>query len=120
MSILMASIYMPVAIPDMDPDFEYICGSLNALIGDCDVNAFLLAGDFNCQASSLRYNFLLESLRSHKIICADNSLLNSESFKYVSDCHNTTSWIDHVFTNHHHHHHQRLTSVAPTSHKREM
>ena len=99
MSILMASIYMPVASPDLDPDFEFICWSLNVLIVDCDVNAFSLAGDFNCQASSLRYNFLLESLRSHKIICADNSLLNSESFTYVSDYHNTTSWIDHVFTN---------------------
>ena len=99
MSILMAYIYMPVASPDQDPDFEFICGSLNALIIDCNVNAFLLAGDFNCQASSPRYHFLLESLRSHKIICADNSLLNSESFTYVSDCHNTTSWIDHVFTN---------------------
>ena len=99
MSILMASIYMPVASPNLDPDFEFIGGSLNALIVDCDVNAFLVAGDFNCQASSPRYHFLFESLRLHKIICADDSLLNSESFTYVSDCHYTTSWIDHVFTN---------------------
>ena len=42
MSILMATIYMLVASPDLDPDFEFICGSLNALIVDCDVNAFYL------------------------------------------------------------------------------
>ena len=100
MSILMSFIYMPVASPDLDPDFEFICGSLNALIVDCDVNEISLARDFNCQASSLRYHFFLESLRLHKIICADNySLLNSESFTFVSDCHYTMLWIDHVFTN---------------------
>ena len=30
---------------------------------------------------------------------ADKYYLDANSFTYVSDCHNTVSWIDHVYTN---------------------
>jgi len=37
--------------------------------------------------------------RENKICSADNRYLNQDSFTSLSDCHNTTTWIDHVFTN---------------------
>jgi len=98
-SALVASVYMPVANTDTDQDFEFICGLLSALILDCDVNAFLFAGDFNFQFSSSRHDFFLNSLKHHTICSADNRYLNQDSFTYLSDCHNTTTWIDHVFPN---------------------
>ena len=97
--MLLASVYMPVSCPDTDSDFEFICGLLNALILECDVNSFVLVGDFNFSLNSQRHDIFMNILNCHKVFCVDSQCLDDDSFTFVSDCHNTTSWIDHVFTN---------------------
>lgn len=99
-SILLASVYMPVDTGYYsDEDFEFICGCLDALIADSHVTGYIFAGDFNFGLHSPRYDFINNSLAKHHIVMADQCLLDANSFTYVSDCHNTTSWIDHVFVN---------------------
>jgi hypothetical protein len=98
--VLLASVYMPVSSPGhVDDEFEFTCGCIDALIVDCNVCGFLLAGDFNFALNSDRHKFVLGSLASHQPVLVDQRMLESDSFTYVSDVHNTTSWIDHIVMN---------------------
>lgn len=99
---LLASVYMPVdshAVAS-DEDFEFVCGCLNALVVDSNVNGYMFAGDFNFQLNSLRHKHIADTLAQHHVCIVDQLMLNPSSFTYVSDCHNTTSWIDHILVNH--------------------
>ena len=61
--VLLASVYMPVFNPaDTDEDFEYICGYLNAMLIESNVNHFIYGGDFNFQFDTDRHEFVNESL----------------------------------------------------------
>jgi hypothetical protein len=44
------------------------------------------------------HNFIINSLHAHSAILADESYLDSHSFQFVSECHNT-SLLDHVIVN---------------------
>ena len=99
-SILLVSVYMPVDDSGpTDEDFEFVCGCLNALIAESQVNGYILAGDFNFHLKSRRHKSIMKALDDHHAVLADEYVLNPGSFTYVSDSHNTTSWIDHVLTN---------------------
>ena len=41
----------------------------------------------------------MDTFASHHATLADLRLLEQNSFTYVSDCHNTVSWIDHIIIN---------------------
>lgn len=99
-TVLLASVYMPTDTgAATDEDFEFVCGCINALIVDSSASGYIFAGDFNFRFNSLRHQFILNCLSSHCVMLADQQLLNADSFTYVSDCHNTTSWIDHILVN---------------------
>jgi exonuclease III len=100
-TIVIASIYMPVDVcaGQTDEDFEFVCGYLDALVLESHVNGYIFAGDFNFRHQSSRSKFILNSLAHHNATIADEHTMDSSSFTYISDCHNTTSWIDHVITN---------------------
>jgi exonuclease III len=100
-SILIASVYMPVndASVNADCEFENVCGSLNALITDCNVSYFILCGDLNYKFDSPRQRVTELYLNDFHGISADRYYLDQNSFTYVSDCHDTVSWIDHVIVN---------------------
>jgi Endonuclease-reverse transcriptase len=98
---LLASVYMPVDVcgGQTDEDFEFVCGCLNALIAESHVSGYILAGDFNFPFNSSRHKTIMKALDDHLAIVVDEYALDASSFTYVSDSHNTTSWLDHVLTN---------------------
>ena len=100
-TILLVSVYMPVdvGVGQTDEDFEFVSGCLNALIAESQVNGYILAGDFNFHLKSQRHKSIMKALDDHHAVLADEYALHPGSFTYVSDSHNTTSWIDHVLTN---------------------
>ena len=104
--ILLASVYMPVYDPsdNLDSEFEDVCGSLNAIITDCNVSAFVLCGDFNYKFDSTREKIIDSYLSVFPSVSADKYYLDPSNFTFVSDCHGTVSWVDHVIVN------QALTS----------
>jgi len=99
--ILIASVYMPVndASVNADCEFENVCGSLNAVITDCNVSYFILCGDVNYKFDSARQRVTESYLNEFRGISADRYHLAENSFTYVSDCHDTVSWIDYVIVN---------------------
>ena len=90
--ILLASVYMSVSNQaNTGEDFEFICGQLDALLVDSDVNHFIFAGDFNFQFYTNRYKFICDSLKNHDVVIVDEMRLPNDSFTYVSDVHNSVS-----------------------------
>ena len=99
-SILLISVYMPTdSGSEADEDFEFVCGTIDALLTDSSVTGYVIAGDFNFRPTSVRHNFICNCLTSHSPTIVDLNLLDDNSFTYVSDCHSSTSWIDHVIVN---------------------
>lgn len=98
-AILIASVYMPVDDDVFDDEFEFVCGALSAMMVDTNVNHFIFAGDFNFRFLTNRHSFIMNSLSDYNVKCADQTYLLPDSFTYVSDVHNTTSWLDHVLVN---------------------
>ena len=47
----------------------------------------------------MRCDFICNCPSSHFHTIVDLNLLDDDSFTYVSDCHSSTSWIDHVIVN---------------------
>jgi len=73
--------------------------SLCVVLTDSSATVCVIAGDFNFRPTSARCDFLCNCLSSHCPTIVDLNLLDDDSFTYVSDCHNSTSWIDHVIVN---------------------
>ena len=100
-TMLLASVYMPADVcgGQTDEDFEFVCGCLNALIAESHVSSYILIGDFNFHFKSSRHKTVMKALDAHHAVLVDEYALDASSFTYVSDSHNTTSWIDHVLAN---------------------
>jgi len=95
--IMLISVYMPTDCgSETDEDFEFVCGTIDALLTDSSVTGYVIAGDFNSRPRSVRCDFICNCLNSHCPTIVDLNLLEGDSFTYVSDCHSSTSWIDHV------------------------
>jgi hypothetical protein len=92
---------MPVNVPaeNSDDDFEFLCSCLNGIIGDSIVAGFIFGRDLNFRLKSTRHSFIINSLYDYNAILADEIYLDSHSFTFISDCHNTASWLDHVIVN---------------------
>ena len=63
------------------------------------MNHYIFAGDFNFQFYTNRYKFICDSLKNHDVVIVDEMRLPDDSFTYVSDAHNSVSWLDHVLSN---------------------
>ena len=57
-------------------------------------------GDFNAdiKSSSIFLSELIEFCNMNDLCFIDKSMLLSDTFTYVSQSHNTTSWLDHCIT----------------------
>ena len=53
-------------------------------------------GDFNAGTTNTFGGFLEDFFMENDFIISDYALLPQDTFTYISDAHNTTSWIDHI------------------------
>jgi hypothetical protein len=63
------------------------------------VSAFILCGDFNYKFDSTREIIIDTYLRVFPSVSADKYHLGSDNFTFISDCHGTVSWVDHIIVN---------------------
>jgi len=95
--ILLVLVYIPTDCgSEADEDFEFVCGTIDALLTDSSVNGFVIAADFKFRLTSAKHDFISNCLISHSPTTAHVNLLDDDSFTYISDCHSSTSWTDHV------------------------
>ena len=96
--ILLLNVYLPYCCPE---NFDAYQTYLSELSSFCNINAALeifRLGDFNAGKGNQFWQILMDFCEDNNLIISDDSLLPDTSFTYISDSHNSTSWIDHCVT----------------------
>ena len=89
---------MPYQHDDNYGTFMECIGKLSATIVDSDMGNFIILGDFNSAVDTPFESELVEFCLSYDLIISDYHRCGRDSgqFTYVSDAHNSTSWLDHI------------------------
>ena len=92
------NVYMPYQHDDNYGTFMECIGKLSATIVDSDMCNFIILGDFNSAVDTPFESELVEFCSSYDLIIFDYHRYGRDSgqFTYVSDAHNSTSWLDHI------------------------
>ena len=82
--------------------FMECIGKLSATIEDSDMYNFIILGDFNLAVDTPFESELLEFCSAYELTISDYQRYGpgSGQFTYVSDAHNSTSWLDHIICSH--------------------
>ena len=73
-----------------------------SIVDESPTSHIMVLGDFNAAVDTLFETELLEMCRTLNLIISDYNEYGRESgeYTYVSDAHNTTSWLDHLLCSH--------------------
>ena len=96
------NVYMPYQHDDNYETFMECIGKLSATIEDSDMCNFIILGDFNSAVDTPFESELLEFCSAYELTISDYKRYGrgSGQFTYVSDAHNSTSWLDHIICSH--------------------
>lgn len=97
-SILFINVYMPYCDPQNEDLYLSTLAKINSFVDDSPYSNIVLVGDFNAGPTNAFGRLLDAFCDDGNLLISDYSFLASESFTYISDSHNTTSWIDHCVT----------------------
>jgi exonuclease III len=99
--LLFLNVYMPCDLGSRtDANFDEfsntLCGALSMIEQHPGQNAFVI-GDFNActQRSSLFAGELRAVCEDNNLVLSDLCMLSSDTFTFLSECHHSTSWLDH-------------------------
>ena len=94
---LLLNVYLPYKC-DVNLD-EYIAcmGTIQQIIEEAHTSNIMICGDFNCdpRIKDEYGKHLADFCEDTSLSMADLTLLNDNTFTYISDAWGTTSWIDH-------------------------
>ena len=101
-SLYFFNTYLPYQCDDnYDVYVEYL-GKIVSIVDESPTSHIMVLGDFNAAVDTLFETELLEMCRTLNLIISDYNVYGRESgeYTYVSDAHNTTSWLDHALCSH--------------------
>ena len=79
-------------------------GKIVSIADESPTSHIIVLGDFNAAVDTLFETELLEMCKTLNLIISDYNVYGhgreSGEYTYVSDAHNTTSWLDHVLCSH--------------------
>jgi len=99
--LLLVNVYMPTNYGD-SASLELYCdclAKLHAIIVDSDTPHTIIAGDFNCSATSRFYPELISFATNNNLVLSDLNRLNNV-VTFISDDGSKSSWIDHILCSH--------------------
>ena len=78
--------------------FQCALGEMQSVLDDLSNSKLLLLGDFNADPNKGRFwRLLCDTIESRNLTFRDLHL-SRDNFTYLSEAHNTTSWLDHVIS----------------------
>ena len=98
--ILALNVYLPYDNRDLDSldKFRMSIATIGSVIDEYNIVNIVIAGDMNADPSRGRFWRELTDLISNYNLKTDLINCPSDTFTYLSPAHDTTSWLDHVFT----------------------
>ena len=93
---LIINVYMPTADPENHELYQDYLGKLSAIIVESGHSHVIIPGDWNARKDRIEFQWLRDLCFDTDLVISDLNRLPVDSFTYVSDSHQTVSWIDHV------------------------
>ena len=93
---LIINVYMPTADPENHDCFQDYLGKVNAIIVDSGCSHVIIPGDWNARKDRVEFQWLRNFCSDLDLVMSDMNRLPDDTFTYISDSHQTVSWIDHV------------------------
>ncbi len=97
--VLILNVYLPYDDNTQDGLEEYIhhLGVINSIVQDASTSEVLVLGDYNADFGKRFGQELQDFAADHMLVVSDKVMCDNDSFyTYLSESHNTTSWLDHV------------------------
>ena len=95
------TVYMPYNSSENEDEFLEKLGILVSLVNDIDSPFIWIVGDFNAHIGNSPSNFgryLIDTCIENDLVFSSKILLPFDSFTYISDMWNSTSWLDHCIS----------------------
>ena len=87
--------YLPYCSRANTDEFLAYLGKLRQLREELQYPNICFVGEFNAGTTNTFGGLLEDFCMENDFIISDHALLPQDKFTYISDAHNTTSWIDH-------------------------
>ena len=100
--IFLLNVYLPYQSSDNYEEYCNYLGKIASIIEEKDSSKIVIAGDFNAAVNSRFETELLDICDNFDLVIYDYEVFGrtSGTFTYVSDAHNSTSWLDHFICSH--------------------
>ena len=97
-SWLLVNVYLPYQCQDNLALYLENIGKLQDLRANYSHDCMLIAGDFNAHLNTRFFDTLEQFCQDENLALRDVSAFgpNSGTFTFISEAHNTSSWLDHV------------------------
>ena len=95
-NVLLVNVYLPYDCPDNRELFDEYMGKLNSIVEENPTNYLCFICDFNADPRGPAFAKIQQLCTEHALSVVDVDRLHLNSFTYVSDCHHSTSWLDHA------------------------
>ena len=95
--IFLLNVYLPYQSSDNYEEYCNYLGKIASIIEEKDSSKIVIAGDFNAAVNSRFETELLDICDNFDLVIYDYEVFGRTigTFTYVSDAHNSTSWLDH-------------------------
>ena len=97
-TIGIVNVYLPYCSSANVDDYLMYLSKVNSMcesVGDCNL---CVVGDFNASDTNMFGKLLNSFCAEYSYLISDKLLLPADTFTYVSDCHGSTTWIDHCLS----------------------
>ena len=103
--LLILNVYLPFEHPDNFEEYLHCLGKINSIIQTSDTNHVIVCGDFNACFSKSFGHELIEFCNENNLFISDKLLMlptcnGEQPYTYISEAHNTCSWLDHCVSTH--------------------
>lgn len=95
---IILNVYTPYECHDNEAEYMQRLAFIGSFIEESECTCIYVMGDFNADISDVKSMFgqsLIHFCQDNKLNLSSRVLLPSDSYTYVSEAWNTTSWLDH-------------------------
>ena len=99
-NVLILGVYLPYFCDDNIETYTECLAKIDTIVQESDTSCIFIIGDFNTNPliQSTFSDLINDQVSESGLIYSDIKLLPEDSFTFISDSWNSTSWIDHCLT----------------------